>query len=398
MPTIDAAGLRADATSLLPDLVALRRELHADPEIGRQLPRTQARVLAALDGLGLEVSTGTSLTSVTAVLRGARPGPTVLLRGDMDGLPVAEDNDLPYRSVNGAMHACGHDMHTAGLIGAARLLAARRDRIAGNVVFMFQPDEEGLGGAEPMIAEGLLDASGQHPVAAYALHVGPGEPGVFTTRPGTIMAGSNVLTITVEGKGGHGSRPWAAVDPVPVAAEIVLALQTYQTRRTDVFDPTVLSVTMLEAGTAENIIPPHATVTATFRNLSRDSLARAEAELPGLVSGIAGAHGCVGRLELTELYPVTVNDAERTTAAVDLLRAVLGTDRVEIEPDPQMGSEDFSYVLDRVPGTFLFVGATPAGAPHPEAVNHSPLVRFDDAVLADQAVALAVLAWSHVGE
>lgn len=397
--TVDASVLRLHAAEILPDLVALRRELHADPEIGRHLPRTQARVLAALEGLDLEISTGTALSSITAVLRGGAPGPTVLLRGDMDALPVAEHNTLPYRSTNGAMHACGHDLHTAGLVGAARLLAARREHIAGTVIFMFQPDEEGSGGggAEPMIAEGLLDAAGVRPEAAYAIHVGPDTPGRFTTRPGTIMAGANTFTVTVEGLGGHGSQPWDSLDPVPVAAEIILALQTYQTRHVDVFDPTVLTVTMLEAGRAENIIPPRATLTATFRNLSPQSLERTKRDLPRLVAGIADAHGCIGTLDFTEQYPVTVNDAERTAAAVDLLSDIFGADRVAIEPNPKMGSEDFSYVLAEVPGTFLFLGATPEGAAHPEATNHSPLVEFDDAVLADQATALAALALAHVG-
>lgn len=398
-PTPVHARLRADSAALLPDLQRLRRELHADPEIGRHLPRTQAKILAALDGLDLEITTGTALSSITAILRGAAPGPCVLLRADMDALPVAEDNELSYRSINGAMHACGHDLHTAGLVGAVRLLAARRETIVGSVVFMFQPDEEGDGGggAAPMIAEGLLDAVGTRPVAAYALHVGPGEPGVFSTRPGPMLAGANMFTVTVQGAGGHATKPWLALDPVPVAAEIILALQTYQTRHVDLFDPTVLTVTMLEAGRAENVIPPRARITGTFRNLSDVALERTRRDLPRLVAGIADAHGCTGTVDFVEQYPVTVNDPDRTNAAVDTLTELLGAGRVVLEPNPNMGSEDFSYVLREVPGTFLFVGATPAGAAHPFATNHSPLIEFDDTVLADQAAALAALAMSHVG-
>src|SRR5699024_6026988 len=184
---VDAAGLRADAAGLAADLTTLRRAIHREPEIGLDLPRTQAAVLAALADLGLEITTGQALTSVTAVLRGARPGPAVLLRADMDALPIDEPPGLEYAATNGAMHACGHDLHTAALVGAARLLAARRAQIAGSVIFMFQPGEEGYDGAGHMLAEGVLDAAGTRPVAAFALHNGPGEAGMFVTRPGPIL-------------------------------------------------------------------------------------------------------------------------------------------------------------------------------------------------------------------
>ena len=201
------------AAEILPDLVALRRRLHARPEVGLDLPETQAAVLDALDGLDLEIGLGTRTTSVVAVLRGGRRGPAVLLRGDMDGLPMAEDNDLPYRARNGAMHACGHDLHTAGLVGAARLLAARRDELHGDVVFMFQPGEEGYGGAAVMIDEGVLDAAGSRPVAAYAVHVGPGPRGHLRTRSGPILGSSSVLRVELTGTGGHGSRKTFSMRP-----------------------------------------------------------------------------------------------------------------------------------------------------------------------------------------
>ena len=251
-----------EATAIAADLVALRRALHRDPEVGNDLPRTQTRVLEALDGLPLEITTGDSLTSVVAVLRGSRPGPTVLLRGDMDALPVREDNDLDYRSTNGAMHACGHDLHTAGLVRAARLLSAHREELAGNVVFMFQPGEEGPGGAEPMVAEGVLDAAGVRADAAFAVHVLPGERGVFTLRPGPIMAGSNVLRVTFHGAGGHGSQPQTALDPVPPLVEFCQALQVMITRRFSVFDPVVAAITNLSAGEAVNVIPASASMGA----------------------------------------------------------------------------------------------------------------------------------------
>jgi amidohydrolase len=317
----------------------------------------------------------------------------VLLRGDMDALPVEEQTGLDFASTNGNMHACGHDLHVAGLVGAARLLHARRDELAGDVLFMFQPGEEGQAGARVMIEEGLLDASGSHPVAAFGIHVVPGPRGVFATRPGTLMAGANHITIDVHGEGGHGSEPHRAHDPVPAVAEIVTALSVMVTRRFSVFDPVVVSVTKLSAGTAFNIIPDTASLGATVRTLSRESLAVLQQEIPRLASSIAEAHGCRADVDFEVVYPVTVNDPDRTAETVERLSELFGPSRVVQLADPLMGSEDFSFVLERVPGTFVFLSATPAEIDHATAAgNHSPRVMFDDALLADQAAALAHLA------
>ncbi len=385
--------LLSDGAAILPDLVALRRRLHAHPELGLDLPRTQAAVLEALAGLDLEITLGTATTSVVAVLRGGRPGPTVLLRGDMDALPLEEKTGLPFAATNGAMHACGHDLHVAGLVGAARLLHARRDELAGDVLFMFQPGEEGQAGARVMIEEGLLDASGTLPIAAYGIHVVPGPRGVFATRPGTLMAGANHITIDVHGEGGHGSEPHRAHDPVPAVAEIVTALNVMVTRRFSVFDPVVVSVTKLSAGAAFNIIPDTASLGATVRTLSRESLAVLQTEIPRLASSIAEAHGCRAEVDFDVVYPVTVNDRDRTAETVERLGELFGPHRIAELPDPLMGSEDFSFVLERVPGTFVFLSASPEGVDHATAAaNHSPRVLFDDGLLADQAAALAHLA------
>ena len=393
-PTPDFA---ADAAALLDELVTLRRELHADPELGLDLPRTQRRILDALHGLPLEITTGAATTSVVAVLRGALPGPTVLLRGDMDGLPIEEATGLDYASTNGAMHACGHDLHVAGLVGAARLLCAHRDQLSGSVILMFQPGEEGAGGAGVMIEEGVLAAAGTLPVAAYGIHVLPGTRGVFSTRAGSLMAGANTLTITVRGRGSHSSQPHLSLDPVPVAAEIVLALQAFVTRTFDAFDPVVLSVTHLSTGDgAINVIPESVALAASIRTLSAASLATLQARLPPLVEGIAAAHGVTADVDLRVHYPVTVNDATETARAVDVLGEVFGEERVQAMPTPLMGSEDFSLVLDRVPGTFLMLSASPPDLdPATAEFNHSPRVLFDDAVLGDQAAALASLAWAR---
>lgn len=387
----------ADAAAILPELVALRRALHADPELGLDLPRTQQRVLAALDGLPLEITTGTETTSVVAVLRGALPGPTVLLRGDMDALPIDEATGLEYASTNGSMHACGHDLHTAGLVGAAKLLSARRDELHGTVVFMFQPGEEGHGGAKVMLDEGLLDAAGERPVAAYAIHVAPGPRGVFASRTGAVAAGSNQLFVTVNGRGGHGSQPHQTLDPVPVAAEIVLALQSFVTRRFDAFDPVVLSVTRLSTGDgAVNVIPERVEIAATVRNMSPASLTTLQDGLPRVVEGVASAHGLTADVRFETMYPVTLNDAAETDAALAELRRSFGEQRVMVMPSPMMGSEDFAFVLAEVPGTFIALMTSPEGTDlRTVEWNHSPRVVFDDAVLGDQAAALASIAFAR---
>lgn len=391
MVSINSEELVAAGHELLPDLVALRRTLHAEPELGLHLPATQRKVLDALAGLDLEVRTGTALSSVTAVVRGAHPGPTVLLRGDMDALPIHEAGDLPYRSTNGAMHACGHDLHVAGLVGAARLLAARRADLAGDVVLMFQPGEEGHGGARLMIDEGVLEASGSHPVAAFAIHVGNAPRGIFLTRPGTVTASSTHLTIRLTGRGGHGSRPHEALDPVPVAAEIVLALQSFTARRFDSFDPVVVSITNLEAGGgADNVIPDTVRMTGTVRTVAPQTLSRIEVELARLVEGIATAHGLSAEVRLDTGYPSVVNDEATTRRAIAALEAAFGPRVVEV-PQPTMGAEDFSYVAQQVPTTMVLLGAAPHSAT-PAAPNHSPDAAFDDSVLGDQAAALALLA------
>lgn len=301
-------SLVEEATAIAPGLIELRRELHQVPEVGLDLPKTQALVLDAVAGLPLEISTGKELTSVVGVLRGGQPGPTVLLQGDMDALPVVEETGLAYAAENGNMHACGHDLHTTGLVGAAKLLSAHRDELNGNVIFMFQPGEEGLGGAGCMLREGLLSATGDKPIAAYALRLVAGGEGTFQLRPGTIMASSNQLHITVHGKGGHGSSPDRTIDPVPVVAELVLALQTYATRRVNVFDPVVITVTQLEAGVAINVIPNTARLGATVRTLSDAMLEQLTRELAGTGGADRGGARMHGR---RAARPAVSGDGER---------------------------------------------------------------------------------------
>lgn len=393
--------LRDDATAMADDLTALRHNLHREPEVGLDLPRTQEKVLEAIDGLPLEVSTGKSLSSVTAVLRGGGPGPTVLLRGDMDALPVHEEVDVVFRSqVDDRMHACGHDLHTTMLAGAAHLLCSHRDSLAGNVVFMFQPGEEGFDGAGHMLREGVLDAAGSQPDAAYALHVTSSRwpKGTFVTRPGPLLAASDAVRVTVRGKGGHGSAPHRAKDPVPAACEMVTALQTFVTRSVDAFDPAVITVGEFHAGTRRNVIPPEARFEATvrsFRDEVHEALARG---VPRVCEGIAAAHGLEVDVEYHAEYPVTTNSADEAAYAAEAASELFGTDRFRLAENPITGSEDFSRVLAHVPGAMVFLGAAVDGRNYDEAPdNHSPLAAFDDAVLADGAALYATLAARRLG-
>lgn len=399
-PTLD--GLRADARALLPETAALRHALHRAPEVGLHLPRTQAAVLEALEPLGLEVTTGIALSSVTAVLRGARPGPAVLLRADMDALPVTEETGEPFASeVPGVMHACGHDLHVAGLVAAARLLAARRDAIAGSVVLMFQPGEEGDHGARLMIEEGVLDAAGQRVVAAYGLHVLSAilPTGAVTSRPGTLLAAADTVHVTVRGRGGHGSMPHLAQDPVPVAAEIVLALQAMVTRQFDVFDPVVVTVGRIEAGTTDNVIPATARIEATVRSFSEDVHAVVPERLARVCEGVAAAHGLTATVDYRRGYPVTSNRPEEVERVERLVGGLFGERAYTTAPQPLAGSEDFSYVLQQVPGAYLGVGATLADAdPRTAPYNHSAHARFEDGALAVGPAVLAALALDRLAQ
>ena len=389
-------SVQEDATTIGGELAGLRRQIHQDPEIGLDLPRTQAKVLAALDGLPLEVTQGRALSSVTGVLRGAQPGPTVLLRGDMDALPITERTGLPYASsVTGVMHACGHDLHTAMLVGAARILSARQAELPGNVIFMFQPGEEGLGGAAHMITEGVLDAAGARPVAAYALHAASAQfpRGMFATRPGPMMAAADILDVTVRGHGGHASQPHLAQDPIPAACEMVTALQTLVTRRFDVFDPVVITVGSFHAGTADNIIPDEAHFLATVRSFSGLARDRVRAASLRLIADLAAAHGLRAEAEYLDGYPVTVNDAAETAFAAQAVAAMFGEGRLITQANPLPGAEDFSFVLDEVPGVFLMLGTGPEGSdPGTAPFNHAADAVFDDAFLPDGAALLAELA------
>ncbi|MEV0319735.1 M20 family metallopeptidase [Streptomyces sp. NPDC050658] len=386
---------REHAEALAPELTVLRHALHREPELGLHLPLTQAKILEALEGLPLEITTGTRLSSVTAVLHGGRPGPAVLLRGDMDALPVQELTGVDYASrTDGVMHACGHDHHVAMLVGAARLLCERREELAGSVVFMFQPGEEGHDGAGLMIAEGVLEAAGKPLVGAYSVHVSSnGAPaGIIAGRAGTLTAGSAELHVTVHGRGGHGSAPHSAADPVPAAAEMVTALQSLVTRTTNVFDPVLLTVGSFHAGTKPNVIPAEATFAATVRATSatamRDFLPRAVT----LCESLAAAHGLAADVVAEEQYPAMECAASAVDLAEEAATALYGPGAFVRLPAPLMASEDFARVTAAVPGAQLMVSARPQDAGDEAPFNHSAYAVFDDAALPVGTALLAELA------
>src|SRR3954463_3622135 len=391
-----AADLLAAARADADRTVDLRRRLHRQPEIGLHLPDTQAIVLEALPDLPIAVGTRTTPSSGGRGLRGGRPGPTYLLRGDMDALPLQEDTGLPFASeVPGVMHACGHDTHVAMLLGAARLLSERRDALAGQVVFMVQPGEEGYHGARFMLEEGLLDVVPEAPVSgAFALHVSTmWRSGTVNVRPGPLMASADQWTLTVHGRGGHASTPHLSADPVPVAAEVVLALQSMVTRRVDVFDPAVVTVGHLEAGQTDNVIPETALVHGTIRTLSPERRADMLASVQRVGEHVALAHDMTAEFVHVEGYPVTVNDAEVAAQVTETAAALLGDGSSSVMPVPLMGAEDFSYVLERVPGAMAFLGGCPPELePGTAPGNHSNLVRFDEDALPNGVALYAQMA------
>jgi hippurate hydrolase len=390
-PFLDAAEAE------LAEVQVLRRELHRNPELGLDLPDTQAAVRGALEGLGLEVTLGERLSSVVADLDTGRPGPTVLLRADMDALPLQEGTGLDFASVrDGRMHACGHDAHTAMLVGAARVLSARRDELVGRVRFMFQPGEEGDAGAALMIAEGVLEGVD----AAFALHVAPNlRSGTVAWRAGAMLAAADEIDLRICGRGGHASTPQWAVDPVPVAAEIVLALQSMITRTVDVFTPAVLTVSRISAGTTHNVIPEVAELEGTIRTVDEDVRHALWERVRTVAEGVAGAHGCTAVVTVRKGYPVAVNDAGMARFVARTAAALLGERQVVRAPAPVMGAEDFSYVQQKVPGALVFLGACPPEHRNPFAAPacHSNRMVLDEAAMASGVALHVAVATRYLG-
>lgn len=356
-----SVDLLAQANEILPTVVDLRRKIHANPELGNQLPETTKAVVASLADLDLDIRYSKETTSLVATLHGAGNGPRIMLRGDMDALPMPENNDLPFSSRNeGKMHACGHDSHTAMLMGAARVLHANRDQLNGSVDFFFQTGEEGYFGAKIVLDEGLFE-SPNSPDAVFAIHITPLlESGKVTSRAGPLLAAADTWQMVIKGKGGHASMPHDCLDPIPVACEIVQAFQTFVTSRINVFDPVVLTTTKIEAGTTSNVIPEIADVLGTLRSTSEKSRARAHEGMERLARHIAMAHEMEAEFTISAGYPVTINNAEFIDFARQAAVEVLGEGSFIQMKTPMMGAEDFSYFLQRWPGAMFFLGVKPS--------------------------------------
>jgi hippurate hydrolase len=393
LPPDLADELTRAAGDVMEEAVATRRRIHREPEIGLDLPRTQELVAEKLSGLGLTAARGVGCSSLVAVLEGDREGPTTLLRADMDALEMPEDTGLEFAShVRGRMHACGHDCHTAMLLGAARILMDRRRDLAGRVVLMFQPGEEGCDGAKVMIEEGLLRE--HRPDRAFALHISSMLPSTWlSTRPGTLMASADEFHITVSGQGGHASMPHDAADPVPVSCQIVTAIQSMVTRTVPAFDPAVVTVSTIHGGTATNVIPESVVLGGTVRAVSDRSRDMVLGALGELCEHVARAHGCRAEMRIEpHSYPVTVNDDGFAGHTLAVARSLVG-DRAVSMPTPVMGAEDWSYVLREVKGSMAFLGAAPAGVDRPPP-NHSNHFVVDEDAMATGIALYAAMALS----
>jgi amidohydrolase len=360
------------------EVVATRRDLHEHPELGFEEHRTSAMVADRLRELGFEVHTGIGVTGVVGVLHGARPGKTIMLRADMDGLPIDEENEVPYRSRTPAhMHACGHDGHVAMLLGAARIVMGRRDEVSGKVCFLFQPAEEGKGGAKAMVEDGVLERFAIE--RAYGLHLASAHPaGQVGFHEGAFYASSDSIEITVEGKGGHGAAPHLSVDPVYVAAQFVVAVQQVVSRNIDPIEPAVVTIGAIHGGTTHNVIPSRVTLMGTVRAFDADVRAKMAERIERVLRGICESSGATYAFEYLWRYPVTSNDVEQTRYARALAQRVAGDEHVADVPK-LMGAEDFSFFAERVPACFFTIGSN--GGPDSSWPHHHARFDIDESAL-----------------
>ena len=396
-PTATAAITQSAARRIdqvMPKVVAWRRDIHQNPELGNRETRTAKLVADHLRSLGLEVKTGVAHTGVVGVLRGAKPGPVVALRADMDGLPVTEQVNLPFASKVrttyngqevGVMHACGHDNHVAILMGVAEVLAGMRNELAGSVKFIFQPAEEGPpegedGGATMMVAEGVL--TNPKVDVIFGLHVGPDTVGRLTYRGGGIMAAADWLRIVVRGKQTHGAVPWGGVDPIVVSAQIINSLQTIASRQMDITAaPSIVTIGMIQGGVRGNIIPDSVVMVGTIRTLDKDHHDDVHARIRRTAEKVAESAGATAQVTITKSYPITYNDPALTARMAPSLKRAARDGKVATVP-PVTSAEDFSFFQQKIPGLYFFLGVTPDGVdPATAAKNHSPLFFADEKAL-----------------
>ena len=399
---MDHKALVAEAATYLETLQGIRRDLHQIPEFALDLPKTQERILASIKGIG-EVTLGKNLTSIALLIKGAQPGPTVLLRADMDALAVQEDTSEDFQSTNGYMHACGHDLHMAMGIGAAHLIATHKDKLHGDVVVWFQPGEEGHDGAGVMLEEGAHLISGNKPIAAYGLHVFSAmlPNRVFASRPGTMMASAGDLIVKVTGAGGHGSSPWMANDPITPLVEVISGMQTFLNKRLNAFDPVIVNVGWLDAGDTHttNVIPETASFGATVRTFSREHFAKLRDVVPEYLAGVAKSYGVTIEHEFSNATKVLINDVDAVTRVERVVKDTFGPQRYFDMPTPMAGGEDMASIIEEMGGAFVFLGAHKPGVDFmTAAVNHSNKAELDDTVLADGAALLAAMAFDHLSQ
>lgn len=409
-PTPLSAELERRIAAVMPKVVAWRRDIHQHPELSGQEERTSRLVAEHLRALGLEVRTNVGGHGVVGVLRGGRPGRVVALRADMDGLPVTEQVDVPFRSrvrtsfngqEVGVMHACGHDTHVAMLMGAAEALAGMRAQLPGSVVFIFQPAEEGLpdgsGGAQKMIADGAMDNPKIE--AIFGLHVWPLRAGEISYRPGPMLAAQNGYRIIVRGKQTHGANPWGGVDPIVVGSQIVLGLQTIVSRQLNITEhPAIVTVGQFSGGVRGNIIPDSVVLVGTVRTFSETHRREVFQRIAATAEHIAAASGARAALHVDSGYIVTRNDEALTERMLPTLRRAAGADKVQLEPLSTV-AEDFSFFQERVPGMLFFLGITPPSQDwETRPRNHSPLFEVDESALPVGVKAMAGLALDFLAQ
>ena len=366
------------------EIVALRRDIHREPELGFDTHKTAAKVLAALEGLPLKIETGVAENGIVATLGGGGDGPTIALRADMDALPIHEETGLPFSSgTSGKMHACGHDGHTSMLVGAAKMLCGMRERLNGTVKFVFQPAEEGGGGGRVMVEEGVAEGIDQ----IFALHLWPGLPfGTAATKAGPIMAAADKFEMEIKGTGGHGAMPHLAADAVVVAAQVATALQTIVSREVDPVQPAVLTIGEIGAGTAFNIIPETARMGGTVRTIDDDLRHRLPERMEELAKGVARGMRADAELDYTFSYPVTRNDPEAAALALKVAGSLFGEDRAVELAHPSMGGEDFAFFLQKLPGAYIWLGIGDVSG------LHTPQFAFDEEILPQGAALLTAIA------
>jgi amidohydrolase len=366
--------------ALIGKVIALRRDLHRHPELGFEEHRTAAIVAERLHDLGYEVHTGIATTGVVGVLKGTTPGKTIMLRADMDALPIDEENATEYRSTHAqTMHACGHDGHVAILLGAAELIAERRSELAGTVCLVFQPAEEGKGGGAEMVRQGVLERFGIE--RAYGLHLSSSHPvGQLGFRAGPIYASSDSLEITIEGRGGHGAAPHLSIDPIYLASEFVVSVQQIVSRQIDPIEPAVVTIGAIHGGTTHNVIPSRVTLLGTVRAFNADVRAQMAGRIERILKGICDGVGATYAFSYLWRYPVTSNDAEQTRYVKALAQATVGPAAV-IDVPQVMGAEDFSFFAEKVPACFYTLGAS--SGPDSSWPHHHARFDIDEAALAN---------------